>query len=305
MYNPPAGTPDPMMNLRARLRPMGVGDILDETFRLYRENFTLFVATCAVIEVPLQIILTALSFGMLSALQPIANLQGIPAQNYTPAQVNALVGGASAAGGLGLLIALLALVASALVGAALAVAISNRYLGRPVTVGMAYSAAGNRLGSVLVALIWAFIRLIPLILLSVILIGIPFLVYFFVAWSLIPQAIMLEGTSGIGASRRSRELISGYWWKSFGLIVVVAVLLAILSRIPLLIIDSIVSSTVGGLGARTVLEGIVNFIVGVLTMPIQATALTLLFYDLKIRKEAFDLEAMVQRANLATPTTPY
>ena len=47
MYTPPppVGVPNPALNLRARLRPMGIGDILDETFRLYRANFALFVAT--------------------------------------------------------------------------------------------------------------------------------------------------------------------------------------------------------------------------------------------------------------------
>ncbi len=42
-----------LLSIRARLRPMGVGDILDETIRLYRESFLLFVATAGVLLAPL------------------------------------------------------------------------------------------------------------------------------------------------------------------------------------------------------------------------------------------------------------
>ena len=38
--------------------------------------------------------------------------------------------------------------------------------------------------------------------------------------------------------------------------------------------------------------------------PIQTVATTLLFYDLKIRKEAFDLETLAQQAGFAAPS-PY
>src|SRR2546428_6723432 len=97
MYVPPPGsTPGPMMDMRARLRPMGIGDILDETFRLYRENFTLFVATCAVLEVPVQIINFLV---LLSA--PVA-APPTPGQALTPDQFRALAAssGASSIGGL-------------------------------------------------------------------------------------------------------------------------------------------------------------------------------------------------------------
>src|SRR2546421_11237519 len=93
---PPGGTPGPMMDMRARLRPMGIGDIIDETFRLYRENFMLFVATCAVLDVPVQII----NFLILRSAPVTAPLT--PGQPFTSAQVGALVArsGATSIGGL-------------------------------------------------------------------------------------------------------------------------------------------------------------------------------------------------------------
>src|SRR5579862_539437 len=39
-----------------RLAPMGIGDILDETFRLLRENFLLFICITALLQAPLTIL---------------------------------------------------------------------------------------------------------------------------------------------------------------------------------------------------------------------------------------------------------
>src|ERR687883_690413 len=93
---PPGSTPGPMMDMRSRLRPMGIGDILDETFRLYRENFTLFVATCAVLEVPVQIV------NFLIRLSAPVGPPLTPGPSLTPGQASELAArsGASSIGGL-------------------------------------------------------------------------------------------------------------------------------------------------------------------------------------------------------------
>jgi hypothetical protein len=284
-----------MMDMRTRLRPMGIGDILDETFRLYRENFTLFVATCAVLEVPVQII------NFLIRLSAPVTMPPTPGQSLTPEQASALAAG-SAAGSIG---ALIEAFAAAIITAALAVAISNRYLNRSVTVGDAYRATMNRLGPLLLAIVWAGVRLILLGIACIVLVGIPFLIYFAVAWSLLSQVVMLENVGGASASGRSRELIRGYWWKTLGLLVVVWLLVTILTSIPTVVIGAILGSGAGSLAARLLLTGIVGLIIGVLVRPIMIAATTLLFYDLKIRKEAFDLEAMVQQVGAPPPTVPY
>jgi hypothetical protein len=274
---------------------MGIGDILDETFRLYRENFMLFVATCAVLEVPVQII------NVLIRLSAPVTIPPTPGQSLTPEQASALAAG-SAASSIG---ALVGAFAAAIMTAALAVAISHRYLNRSVTVGNAYRATINRLGALLLAIVWVGIRLILLAIACVVLVGIPFLIYFAVAWSLLSQVVMLENVGGGGASGRSRELIRGYWWKTLGLLIVVWLLVAILTSIPTVVIAAILGSGAGSLAARLLITGIVGLIIGVLVQPIPIAATTLLFYDLKIRKEAFDLEAMVQQAGAPPPTAPY
>jgi hypothetical protein len=318
MYVPPPGsTPGPIGDMRARLRPMGIGDILDETFRLYRANFTLFVATCAVLEVPVQIV----NF-LIRQTTPVAPTLP-PGAGITNAQMQAFLSRMAASGGAGGVVGLLVALASVFITAALAVVISNRYLSRTVTVGEAYRATLTRIGSLLLAIIWIAVRLIAVIVaigiiagvliaihlgpLAVVvgLAGFALLIYFLVSWALISQVIMLENVSGGSASRRSRELIRGHWWKTLGVLILVWLLVTILTSIPTVVIGAIVRSGVGTLAARLLITGIVGLIVGVLVQPITIAATTLLFYDLKIRKEAFDLEAMVQQAGAPPPTVPY
>lgn len=290
MFSQPTPPHSGMADIRARLRPMGIGDILDETFRLYRENFLLFLATAAVLEVPAQIINTLLSL----ARPAVTTI--VPGQGITPAQTSA----ATTGGLIGVVAGLITAFAGVFITAALAVVVSNRYLGRLTTVGEAYRATLNRLGPLLVTTIWAGIRLVLLGFACVVIIGIPFLIYFAVAWSLLPQVVMLENVDR-GASGRSRELIRGYWWKTLGLYIVVAILAYLLVFVILVPVVAGIFAGAGVTGTR-LLTGLATLIFSLLVRPIQTVATTLLFYDLKIREEAFDLETMAQQAGFAAPT---
>lgn len=327
MYNqpPPQGHPA-MMDIRARLRPMGIGDILDETFRLYRENFLLFIATVAVLEVPVQIINLVLVAVLPQPPQPAIT----PGQQFTTGQFTAYVNSLAGRSGATSIGALLSGLASVFIAAALAVVISNRYLNHTTTVGQAYRATLDRFGSLLLAIIWIVVRFFLFAIavaivagviiaitaaLHIVALGIALAViggfvavsaaiYCNVAWSLISQAIMLDGASGGGATGRSRRLVRGYWWKTLGLIVLLAILTAILSAIPASIVVAVVGAAPGAVGARVLVTSIVTLIISVLVTPISIGATTLLFYDLKIRKEAFDLETMARQAQAAAPP-PY
>lgn len=322
MYGPPPGSvPNPFASMRARLRPMGIGDILDETFRLYRENFTLFVATVAVLAVPaLIIVVVLLAATVLGVFQSLLGLVNTPYSTLTPAQQTSVIQAGLALLGIAPVIVLIAVVAWALLTGAMASAIASRYLNRPVTLGEVYRASTRRIGAMLLALVWMVVRIVLFSIAVVAIIAItaavhlaalgvilylaciPLAIYFYNAWQLFPQAIVLENVGGVAATKRSRELITGYWWKAFGLFIVTALLVSVLSAVaavPALIVDAVTSS----IAIQTLVGTILRLIVFVLTLPIQVIATTLLFYDLKIRKEAFDLEAMLQQA--APPAPDY
>src|SRR5947209_12392225 len=100
-----------MQETMSRFRPMDLGDILNTTFNLYRENFQLFAGICAVIVIPQAILVAAFA--------------------ASHSAIFVLLG------------ALLSLVVPFLLTGALAQAVSARYLGRAMTISGAYEALGT------------------------------------------------------------------------------------------------------------------------------------------------------------------
>jgi len=282
-----------LLSIRARLRPMGVGDILDETIRLYRESFLLFVATAGVLLAPLLLLGAVAWIGALTLGASTMDTTGVGAPSGPLVLLWIILG-------------LAGFVVSLLGVAALTVVASQRYLNQPITVRDAYAAALKRLGPLLLASLWAGVRLLPIIAISAFTIGVPFLIYYTLAWILIPQAVVLEGVGAGGASKRSRTLVNGYWWKTLGLYLVLSILLNILAAIPTLVLTAVIggiaTAATGSSTALVVVYAIVSVVTPALLLPLVFIATTLLFYDLKIRKEAFDLQTM---AETTMPSFPW
>jgi hypothetical protein len=104
------------------LRPMGLLEIVDQTFRLYRRHFGVFFGIAAVVYVP---------WGV---------LQSIPVVNVLS----------------GLLLTPFALVA----GAALTKAVSDRYLGEQLSIGEAYRYIGRRFWPLVFTMILAYLMVL-------------------------------------------------------------------------------------------------------------------------------------------------
>lgn len=230
-----------MQDTIARFRPMDLGDILNTTFNMYRENFALFAGICAVIVIPQAIVLSALA-----------------------ASHDALFL---------LLSGLISLAVPYLLTGALAQAVSARYLGRPMTIAQAYEALGT--GTILTLIGVSFLGAI-LVLIGLILIIIPG-IYISVRFTVASQAAVLERQSVTGSLRRSWELVEGNWWRVFGIVIVVTILVAVLEGLAGRIVGAVAGDVLG--------TGLSTAVVGIFIQPIQAIALTLLYYDLRIRKE--------------------
>jgi hypothetical protein len=89
-------------------------------------------------------------------------------------------------------------------------------------------------------------------------------------WSVAAPVIVLERPAGLGALRRSRELVSGSGWPVFGVILVLGVLVVLLSAL----LDSLGESAGTGVGI------VVRVTVGVLSAPISALAAAVLYFEL-------------------------
>jgi hypothetical protein len=280
MMQTPVGAP-------YQLRPMSMGDIFDATFALYRQNFALFAGISAVLGVP-QAILSAIIF----VSRPSLTTTG--ADNTT--QLDA--GAALLYGGLVLVSLLVTFIFNTIISGALAQAISARYLGHPMTIEGAYQALGPR---VFARLIFASLLQSVFVAIGAILLIIPG-IYLYIRLLFTPQVIVLERTGIFGAFSRSGELVSGTWWRVFGISLVLGIMVGIINglagQVPGTLLALIPWSGAHALGA------FLSALVGVFVNPIQLGALTLLYYDLRIRKEGFDLEQLALTLRPSAPAQP-
>lgn len=124
-------------------------------------------------------------------------------------------------------------------------------------------------------------------------------VYLLVRYLFISQAIVLEHKGIGGAFSRSGELVRGSWWRVFGIGLVLFLLVAVIQQAGGGVIVGILSlgrSTTGHL-----IGDAVNAVVRIIVLPIELGGLTLLYYDLRIRKEGFDLQQMAQTLGRTPP----
>jgi hypothetical protein len=91
-------------------------------------------------------------------------------------------------------------------------------------------------------------------------------------FSLVYPAIMLEDTGVLGSLSRSRELVSNRWLKTFGLLLLLGIIVAIVNGVFVLI-----ASPFGIVGP------LISGILTALITPIFAIAITLYYYSMKAR----------------------
>lgn len=106
-------------------------------------------------------------------------------------------------------------------------------------------------------------------------------VYVAVRWYFVPQAVVIDGARGTGALARSGVLVSGRWWRTFGLVAIANISTIIPGALLIGTFGAIAASAdrevwslAGSLGAET------------LTAPFLALYSTLLYYDLRTRAES-------------------
>jgi hypothetical protein len=116
------------------------------------------------------------------------------------------------------------------------------------------------------------------------------------------QAIVLENQGPLTGIARSWRLTSGAFWRALGLIVLLFLLAYVISAIPTSMVSfALQLISAGDLTALMRNQAIVSGIAvlgQILVLPFQLVIYTMLYYDLRMRKEGYDLELMAQQATL-------
>ena len=157
--------------------------------------------------------------------------------------------------------------------------------GRSADVAVCYARAVNVLVRIVLASIVIFLAIVGSVILMLVIVGIPLLFYLTVVWFFTLHAIILEGRGAIDSLGRSRGLVRGSWWRVFG-IGVVFVLLLVSLWIPGLIVAGIIA--IGSPAISLVAIGVVGALIG----PIISIGSTLVYIDLRVRKEGYNLGAL-------------
>ena len=118
------------------------------------------------------------------------------------------------------------------------------------------------------------------------------------SYSLIAPTVLVEGQRALPILRRSRDLVKGQRGKVFLVLLVVNLLQAILAIgvgmvLALLFIET---ESSGGV----LLNSAMNNLMSIFLAPLGIIATILLYYNLRIRKEGFDLE-MLSRVVASAP----
>jgi hypothetical protein len=137
----------------------------------------------------------------------------------------------------------------------------------------AYSAMWARIWRVVVGQLLA-VALVYLMIVTVI--GIPFAIYFYVAWQFIQQVIIFENRSIRDAFRRSHEIVRGHWW----LTIRVVALLWLIG----LVTGPILGFLLIFLNWSPIMVNAVGSLVFALLIPFVALGRTLLYLDLCSRE---------------------
>ncbi len=262
------------------LLPRGVGEVVDTAIALYRRNWKLLVATAAVVVVPVQLLS---SFANRNFLSQIGDAFRSIQKGLTPTTTGGT--GIGSPGGL------LALLALPFLTAALATAAASCYMGRPITPGRAWRATMRRF--------WAILGL-GLLRFLLIVVGLFFFlvpgILLYIRLLVAPVALVVEGADPASALERSWRLTGGQWWRTCGVQVLKVVLFLaayVLIETPIFLL-SLVAGPVGWL-----LLGLGGSLVQVLAFPFLVAVAVVIYFDLRIRKEAFDLAVTAQRVQSA------
>jgi hypothetical protein len=256
-----------------RFEAMPLGRLLDRAFGLYVENFPLMLGIIAAAYVPLYAVKLLMQAGIGG---PVAASQ----RNLTML-LSQLA-----------LIVLWASLALPVATGAATYAISERYLGRDVTVGGALKQAWARLWTLTIAQLSVMIR----VFLGFILLFIPGVLWS-LSYALVVPVVLIEGKKALPSLRRSWQLVKSHRGKVFIVLVVVNVLQWLagfgVGSLSELVLDL---ESVSGNLMHTALSDVIS----IFLTPLAVIADILLYYDFRIRKEGFDLE-MLSRSLAANP----
>lgn len=278
-------------------------EIIGECFTVYGRHFRQLIVIALIVQIPLSVFelaiadsLTNLFLTWQAAFQPAGEERtAADAPSLPPIDAGMI---APLAG-----YAVIALMLSILVNAAIAYAVGMQYATGGVDVARCWSRAWWRILSLLVLGVVS-LALIALMFVGIALFILPGLavIALMVYWSVATPAVVIEGCRPLESLKRSFGLVRRSWLRTFAVWLLI-ILVTIGITTALTIATGLPSGLLEDTGALSTAYALVTgTIVGALTTPVSGIAGTLLYLDLRQRAdEDYDVETLSQELGINPP----
>jgi hypothetical protein len=305
------------------LRPLRLGELLDQAIRLYRRNFITFIGIIAVIYIPLMILQTASTALLTSSIGGLATASR-PEEIFTN---YAYWGGLLSTF---IITFIQFILVQGIATGALTRAVADNYLGRQTGILDAYRGIGKSWTSLLGALL--FVGLLAFVIFLWWLIvpcigwftGLGMLTFLMAAVSpLVAPVVVLERTGPwstptdtiiertgkfitrtFGSIRRAWDLARRRFWPVLGTIFVLYLFSLLIVNGPAAIVNAILTQVITSFGdvttqlvITTIVQSLVSLVFVLLYYPLQMAAFTLIYFDLRVRTEGFDIALLTMNAS--------
>jgi len=196
---------------------------------------------------------------------------------------------------IGIMLIVASIMGLSLMQGALIHAISEQYLRQSINIGRAFRFAWERLAALAGAMILVLFVTMGIVVVSIgftvsispdvgyVFIAAGFCVglYLMVRWSFILQVALLERLGPLAAMLRSSALVKRNWWRVMNMTIIVG---------GITVGISIILGTVPTIGPT---------LGSILSTPVFAIGITLLYYDLRVRKEEYNLDSLAAELHMS------
>jgi hypothetical protein len=275
------------------LRPLGVGEVLDVAIKAYSKNARTLITIGAIVGIPFELLSGLIQLSTVSSADQVSGLlalqNGTGGTDYSRARIAGLV-----------VTALIGGVVTLVITAAMLKAVSDAYLGNPPGVRDSLRFAAGRIGS----LFWLYLLLAIGLAFATVALIIPG-IWLYVAWSVATPVLLIEGLGGTAALRRSFRLVRRRWWPTAATLVVASLMVSIVSAVVVAVLlvipnaidgSSVLLAVIGSTIASSVTVSVVQ--------PLKSAIITILYFDLRVRGDGFDLALLAAGLGLPEAELP-
>lgn len=302
------------------LRPLGLGEVLDGAFQAIRRNAKAMFGSALIFQVALVAVPALLIASFVgSGLDPASLLRGGAGQSQALMLALGLVGALFVSSLLGALSVLV-------LQGALVIPVSRAVLDRRTGFGQMWRLVRRRVVPlILLALLYLAATIAAYVVLVIAVVGLiaalrrdavgpvivlmvaamAALVWVAVKLTLAPAALVLEDAGVLGAIRRSWTLTNRNWWRTFGITALAALMVAVITQVVSIPVSFAVGAVVhlvapaaspaAGLSATlvsTAISALLTSVVAAVGTAFQSGVMALIYVDLRMRREGFDLVLM-------------